>query len=245
MKRPIFLSSFIFISFCAISCISSKQTASIDVTTGLIAYYPFEGNANDISGNNQNASEQGNYTYVNGVRGKAIRIIGENTSYHVNGGYVRLPMIDTTNLKAFTICMWVQEDTMITGGEAYIYFGTDCDIGWCGLGHFDVHYNYSVGSNNAINYPLVLPFDSSVVGKWTFYSLVYGNKYFSVYVNSNLIGGLKQKLFIYGNNATIGSRAWGGRYRGYSSRMVGEIDEVRLYNRALSVEEIRALYQNK
>ena len=49
-----------------LSVFSSQTLASLD--DGLVAYYPFDGNANDSSGNGNNGTENGGVTYTTGVK---------------------------------------------------------------------------------------------------------------------------------------------------------------------------------
>ena len=51
----------------------------------MVAYYKFEGNANDSSGNNLHGIEKGNISYVAGVSDQAIDLDGKD-SYMVDCG---------------------------------------------------------------------------------------------------------------------------------------------------------------
>ncbi|MBK7558794.1 MAG: hypothetical protein IPI54_11195 [Chitinophagaceae bacterium] len=52
--------------------------AQVDLNLGLKAYYPFSGNANDISGNNNNP-------VFNNATLTADRLGNPNSAYHFNG----------------------------------------------------------------------------------------------------------------------------------------------------------------
>ena len=56
--------------------ISGSIFASID--DGLIAYYPFDGNANDMSGNMNDGTEFGGVTYNDGIMDLAVNLDGIN-----------------------------------------------------------------------------------------------------------------------------------------------------------------------
>jgi hypothetical protein len=47
-------------------------------TSGLVAYYPFDGNANDFSGNGRNGTEYNGITYAPGIKGQAANFNGTN-----------------------------------------------------------------------------------------------------------------------------------------------------------------------
>jgi hypothetical protein len=44
-----------------------QPLAFANLNTGLVAYYPFNGNANDERGNSNHGSENGGLIYVNGI----------------------------------------------------------------------------------------------------------------------------------------------------------------------------------
>ena len=219
------------------------------LSKGLIAYYPFNGNTNDLSGNQNNGIAINNYTFINGVNDKAIYVVGQNRTFSTSGGYVIIPKIDTANLKDLSISLWVKEDTLYVpeAGEAYIIFGNNENMGWCGIVHFYGKIQFAVGAKpnqniiEAVN-PIAIDFDNSFIHKWVFYTLVYSDGYLTAYINSIPQAGIRQKLQISGNKAFIASHIWSGIYAGQSTRLSGAIDEVRIYNRALSDYEIHELY---
>jgi hypothetical protein len=235
--------------FFSLSCNDGATTESLTVdqsntnglSAGLIAQYSFENNANDTSGNGKNGTLQGTYSFVNGKEGKCIRLIGDNATYHTTGGFVVIPQIDTTNLQGLTISIWVKEDSLSVG-DGYVFLSSQYEYGWCGIGHFGQYVQFAVGSNGVMP-PLSIAFDSTAFGSWTLYTLIYSNNMLSAYINGQLKGELSQKLSIYGNLATIGSHIWGGFYTGYSTHFTGDIDELRIYSRALTRDEVQGLYR--
>ena len=57
--------------------------AQADLKSGLVAYYPFNGNSNDTSGNNHNLMEHG-VTYVQGVNNQAVSFDGASNYLDVS-----------------------------------------------------------------------------------------------------------------------------------------------------------------
>jgi len=223
-----------------IRSISFKSDVPPPSTTDLVAYYPFEGNAADSSGHGKTGIAYGTYSYVSGVHGQGIRLVGDNTGYHSTGGYVQIPQLDTTGLKELTVSVWIKED-YISPGDGYVFLSSDYEQGWCGIGHFQTNYNFAVGATKDI-LPVWFPFDSLTYEVWTLYTLAWSHDTISAYVNGQLRGSTWQKLQIYGGLATIGSHIWGGAYAGSSTHFTGDVDEVRIYRRALSSNEILGLY---
>ena len=64
------LLSMSFVLFIFLFSVMIVGTANAD----MVAYYKFEGDANDSSGNNLHGIEKGNISYVTGVSGQAIEL---------------------------------------------------------------------------------------------------------------------------------------------------------------------------
>ena len=88
----------------------SQDLPSNIPANGLVAYYPFNGNANDESGN-------GNHGTVNGAILTSDRNGDDNTAYDFqvldwdsgnNGGdYIYIPHSSEFNFESFTLSAWV------------------------------------------------------------------------------------------------------------------------------------------
>jgi hypothetical protein len=201
--------------------------------TGLILYYPFNGNANDESNNGNHGTIYGTHQFVKRIIGNSLRL---------QGGYVSLPFINFSSLQEFSICLWVNEEGMSNSdGEAYVWFG-DHHNGWLGIAHFLNEINFSVGSrlDNSPT-PIALSFDNSDLNKDVLYCATYSHSVMKAYKNANLIGEKQQAVDISGRNSALAKHWW---YAGSSSstRFTGTFDEVLIYSRALSDSEIRRLY---
>jgi len=80
-------------------------TAGQDITTGLLAYYPFNGNANDATGNGNNG------TLVNGPALTTDKMDNPNSAYYFDGidDYINIPGGASTNLNpssALSVAMY-------------------------------------------------------------------------------------------------------------------------------------------
>jgi len=73
---------------------------NVNVTNGLIAYYEFEGNANDSSGNDNNGISHGGLSYVNGVVSQAVSFDGINDYIDVKS--------NSFVYDEFTISLWAK-----------------------------------------------------------------------------------------------------------------------------------------
>jgi hypothetical protein len=102
MKKPTGLIAIIFILPLLLA-----GTAYADLNEGLVAYYPFDGNANDVSGNI-------NHGIVHGATLTADRFGNLNSAYSFNGGsYIKVSRsssIEPSN--AITVSSWVKPNNV-------------------------------------------------------------------------------------------------------------------------------------
>ncbi|HVU07023.1 MAG TPA: LamG-like jellyroll fold domain-containing protein [Verrucomicrobiae bacterium] len=203
------------------------------LTNGLIAYYPFNGNANDVSGNGNNASVQGNYQYLSDG---TLHLIGDNQLYYSGGGYVALPNYGNLN-SGFTISIWVGGETDQGDGiyaEYYVWFdnnnGNYVDIGQ--------HDSDIEDQNTTADFP----FTVTNYAPWKQLALVYSPSNCAAYLNGALIGSTNIAISPFPMvNSAIGRHWWNGGSNS-SARMTMDVKDFRIYNRALATNEVLQLY---
>jgi Concanavalin A-like lectin/glucanases superfamily/Secretion system C-terminal sorting domain len=221
----------LFILSLFVSCTVQAQAP----TNGLIAYYPFNGNANDSSGNNRHGTISGNPTFEAASR-QAIHLVGNSATYSSAGDHVLLPNINFNSMSAFTISMWVKDEELLnSSSEAYIWYGEHVS-GAIGITNFYNELIFFVGTTM-----IRIPYNEADRGKFIKLSLIYDNQTMSAYKNNVLIGRKTNVTFnIRDNTAAIARHWWieANGTNGTSTRFKGSIDEVRIYNRALSYEEL-------
>ena len=102
MKKILTLIAFCFIGHYAF--------AQVDFTLGLKAYYPFTGNANDLSGNNNNGTVYG-CVLTTGKLGLP------NTAYYFNGtsDYIEVANSPSLSPTLLTMCAVVKPEGFYTG----------------------------------------------------------------------------------------------------------------------------------
>jgi hypothetical protein len=206
---------------------------------GLIAYYPFEGNANDLSGNGNNGSAKGSYQTVSGVKNQAIRLIAQAGSDSL-GGHVILPNLHFKSMGSFSYSLWVKEEVLL-GDEFYIFFKDGLyDNEYAGifrsksLGNIE----FTVGTNYT-SLPLTINFPANFKNHFIHYCLVFESDTMKAFINGTIIGKKYQPAIVDGVYTTI-ARHWVGDIT--YTRFTGVIDELRIYNRALAEVDVKALY---
>ena len=205
---------------------------------GLVAMYPFDGNANDASGNGNNGT-------VYGATLTMDRFGNPNSAYSFNGStdYIDVansPSLNTSTENNTTICGWVNNTSV--GGE-YFFLGVNYATSAYQLYDGDtlmaMNYNwqylggewYKVKSKIKTN-----------LNTWYFITAVfdYSNSVIKLYVNGELNNQLSCTIGRPPTpNIVIGRNPWPEAY------MNGEIDDLRLYNRVLSDCEIMDIYKYK
>src|SRR6266403_521064 len=101
------------------------------LTNGLIAFYPFSGNAKDASGNGNDATPAGNFQFLatNLLDGGGLRMNGDFSQFYFGGGYVGLAAFNSNLNSGFSASLWAKDEIAgvgsVVGAEAYVSFQSD------------------------------------------------------------------------------------------------------------------------
>jgi hypothetical protein len=218
-------------------------TINTALAASLVAEYHFDGTADDSGGNGYDGVIKG-ATFVDGVSGRAASFDGKDD-------FISYERYDNSTTNTFSLELWAyplaQEyvDTQTNHGESGTYVSPRFAImpRWGDVwGSNDAGAGVAIGTNCICVYehaggylPPVLVWQGAVSG-WTHVIVVYKDRQPSLYVNGKLvaIGLTGQKAFVHPGFNLIGGFTY-GYYAGY-------LDEVRLYNRALTDDEIKSRY---
>jgi hypothetical protein len=206
----------------------------------LIAYWNFEENGNIVSGlkNGYVGVKFGNPNQSSGVNGKSIYFNGSNF-IQTNAD------ISWNDKNQITISFWINPDDESTSNQAILgktYPDWEWTIWKSGKSLGLVYWDSSGGhSNGIIGY-----YWGNVLsaGNWTHIAYVWYGQESYFYVNGQLVsvGFASNPSFNRDNSANISIGGhiylWGDSY------FKGQIDDLRIFNRALSGAEIEQLYFN-
>jgi hypothetical protein len=201
---------------------------------GLVGYWPFCGNANDLSGNS-------NHGTVNGATLTTDRFGVANQAYSFDG---TLNQDITGNLlnvpsSQFSISAWTLKNSINTAtypnnlNQWVFSFGTPNQNNGFHLGLY--------GNNTSIVYGTWGNAQTSVSqysNSWDLVNVVYTNGTYSVYKNGVLVNNVNSAISLIGSSFTIGNQI--GNLNEYWN---GKLDDIGLWNRALTQQEITQLYQ--
>ena len=199
-----------------------------------VAYYPFDGNANDYSEHYYHGTWYGNEQYDDGLFGQCAKFDGN--SYITRRGPVlgRFP-------SRFTVSLWLH-----SGGSGYVLqHGCSYNTSHFGISLFDDMIKVSTRESGWSN---ILTARASLYGGWNFIAATYSypSNSLHLFVNGVLRDSCGVKplgwhdFLCFGAEHIEGARLT--RTSGYKSFFTGKIDNVHIFNRVLTEEEIRTLY---
>jgi hypothetical protein len=200
------------------------QVPSYVPTNGIVGYWPFNGNANDESGNGNNGT-------VNGATLSADRFGNTNKSYSFGPNkYVEVLNSSSINLtNSISISIWVKAQPSTTIIRKGFQYGIDLDI-----------FNSSGNTNGLYPHsyqPTLLSPNPVIQDNWTHIVTTNGNNVQKMYINGVLVKttNITSTYTLYPNNLTIGSWYLNETYNGM-------LDDIGLWNRVLTQQEITNLY---
>ena len=202
---------------------------------GLILSYHFnEGSgtiAYDSSGNNNNGNLINGPAWVDGKFGKALQFDGVN-DYVISSKGISPPSTFTANI-------WIY----YTGDNGVV-------VDWLGQNAINTGYHDSgieiVNGRVKIRYWNLQCVDlgSITPNNWYMITIVYDGNNLKGYINGELKGSTSGSLS-HPSSLYIALGATDSTNCGDGTYFAGKVDEFKFYNRALSDDEIKALYQAK
>jgi gliding motility-associated-like protein len=235
---------------------ASNSTNCLDLpgtlSNSLVGYWPFCGNTEDASGNNNDGIIQ------NGVSSSSDRFGNSNSSYNFNGQPLTYldcgnsPIFDVTN-GSLSISVWVKPDVASSGHKAIVAKQSSVTTNIYGtfqISLIDFVPRFTISNLNA---------------QPTWYTHCIANSPINNSEWCHIVAiadtaNLQLKLYINGQFST--SIAWGGTYHAglqklligsnfksnfgsqYMYNFNGQIDDPAIWNRSLTTSEIQALYNH-
>lgn len=207
------------------------STLNASLTDGLVAHYEFEGNANDSSGNGNHGIEYGGVSYMSGV-------IGQAGSFDGVDDYISVSHNSIFNLSnSFTISVWVK---ISSDAPDSIRIIDKASGGTCNGWNFDTYDSNQPGFRMRLDVscPWINSTNAFNAGEWQHLLVSVNNRQATFYLNAQTDGS--------GSISQPPSNSLdlyiGAPHPATSGMFKGEIDDLRIYNRALSETEIQQLF---
>ena len=219
----------------AIIALSMNVFAQVP-TNGLVGYWPFNGNANDESGNNNNGT-------VSGATLTTDRFGNANKAYSFDGTNDYISVLDNNSLdltNQLTLSAWFFTD------------GSKVNQGLLGKGGLNnAHTGYALllqVSNPATsgvvlqNLPTTTAKEAysptNIANNWHNFTGTYNGTTLKLYIDGVLTVSSNVTISLSNSTSNLffGQELSGFRY------FKGILDDIRIYNRALTQQEISAIY---
>ena len=226
---PLFL-----LTFFMGAALQTSQAQGIP-TNGLLAYYPLNGNASDVSGNGKNGVINGSLTLTPNQAGMP------NGAMRFPNGYITVTPTPFNVNGNWTISTWCKIDSGNTGANDLLSTGLGNSGGvkndWYGAQYGGPYWQLieghqygvdGVGSGNLLATATNSPYS------WNMLTTTKNGNTLEIYLNTTLL-----------NSSTNGATAFDQGYlaigRGDFS-FSGSMNEMLIYNRVLSTNEIAQIY---
>ena len=209
------------------------------VPAGIMAWWPAEGNANDII-NSNNGTANGALTYAAGLDGLAF-VFDESTSY------VSVPASPTLDIgssgSGITIETWIEPNSFninTSGGPIIEWDSSTTDGLQLWVGNNAISANIKDLSNGAHTMNASAIMSSNT---WQHLALTYDktNGWAYIYFNGNIVSSNNFGTIIPQTTYPLNIGRRTGEPIGNGETYGGLIDELSIYNRALSQAEIQAI----
>lgn len=219
------------IAFCLlfVTAINAQST----LRNGLIGYYRMDGDANDASGNNAHGAVQGNAVLVPDRFGVANRAFSLAAGGKIFANIPNIPVGAADR----TISVWAKWSGLSFVNAAHVAnWGSTGSGELFGVGVFKNNEWYTFGFDEPNGYDL----SSTVVADTQWHHIVgmYQSGVMKVYVDGTLKASNPKVLNTIFTYLFIGNRP----DEPNDSYFTGSVDEVRIYNRAISDAEVTAIY---
>jgi len=225
--------------------IDTTHIADVFGDNSNIATYTFDGNTDDLNGN-YNTTIVGDITYTSSIFDRGVTCTSPDTT--PDSDYIPLPVSIFNNADVFTISLWFKANSINTSYENAILSNYNCTTGQVlfsitisASGHLHVTY----WDRSKTDTPNDFTVENIKINTW--YHVVFTvdkvSNTMQLYVNSKYIGSIQ-------NTAISGSLSEEPRLFGWVENCTevnmisldGIIEQVRISNRALTEDEVKALY---
>jgi len=246
-RRPFGRRAFLLQLFLILAAGSNVWAANCtSAPAGLVAWWPGEGNANDVVGTN-------NATLMGGAIANAPGYVGTAFKFDGTNGYAQIPSSTALEPATLTIEGWVRFDSLDSVanrvGQQYMIYKTSTVgpayvLGKDRLAKYNPYGDYFFFGVMSSGGTLVEAYSSVstiTAGVWYHVAAVRGSNYIQLYINGHLEEAAQADFpqdydghwpVYFGTSG----QAWDGKLN-------GRLDEFSLYSRALSSNEIAAIYQ--
>jgi hypothetical protein len=218
-----------FTAFAVGLCMTANvmaQVPSYVPTNGLVGWWPFNGNANDESGNGNNGT-------VNGATLMTDRFGNANKAYSFDG--VNDNILTSRNaLNSFSLSLWY----FTSQNSAYTALIDAYNGNW-EIYLKNLKPTFAKWIQLPSNYQEFISNNGSLSNQWNHIVCTYDSGVVKFYLNNVLISTFQNVTLTNNNN---GSFYFGASISGTSQFFNGKLDDIGVWNRLITPQEISDLY---
>lgn len=246
--KKITIFAILFILLYSNSC-KKGSSSNVNLNSGLVAYYPFNGNANDAGPNKLNGVVNGGVTFSNDISGN----VNSAATFDGSTGYIyikdSLGKFQTnavsvsflTNLRSNSTREAFITSMNFFDASGYSYsvaiqpnyqifqFGVQPNIAGCTQNILDNANSVISGTN------IIVP------NKWYNVVVIFSDSLQEIFVNGVLNSSSTRNFATLNQCSNNKGIVIGGWWQGDLVSINGSLDEMRIYNRALNQDEITEL----
>lgn len=237
MKKQNLFFNQIILSLLFLLFIQINNCTSQNLNVGLVAYYPFNGNALDMSGYQ-------NHGIVHGAKLTEDRFGEPNKAFSFDGysTWIEIPDNDKWDFGAndFTICYW-EYRPVYQGAKAVLARNNSQYSPYViGYGYPEGNVMFTYMSSNGSRWNIVDRADMGNIemNKWNFFAITRNGMNFKIYRNNILKSEFSSSLAF----PNVSNPVQIGTTQENTTWFKGSLDDIRVYNRALTQNEIQNLY---
>jgi hypothetical protein len=220
------------IAIFGLATITMAQVPNYVPTNGLVGWWPFNGNANDESGNGNNGT-------VSGATLTTDRFGNANKAYNFDGmnDFITAPK-NYTFSNSITFNLWSNISSLSGVQTLFSSWGSNVNLRTFTIYYESQYYRNSIQTMN--NQEYVFSNQTPLTGVWKMLTGTYDGNTLNIYENGQLI-----------SSTTTGSSNFNlNQYNFYNFGTEdqltqfynGKLDDIGIWNRALTQQEIIALY---
>jgi len=211
--------------------VQSGKPAQTIVPAGLVAWYPFDGNANDSSGNGNNGT-------VNGASLTTDRFGNPSNAYSFNGISSSITTYKSllNNYSALTVTGWIYPTAL---GSRIGFFGQNdlFEFGFLDTANMDAWLDrISKG---------VLVSTSGMLNGWHMVTATANSDSLWFYIDGTVRKSTALTGASFGSTQYYFNIGGNGIFDPTGNYFSGSLDDIRIYNRSLSPAEIDTLYHER
>lgn len=206
-----------------------KDKPSIDLQKGLVSYFNFDDNLKDQKGYASDGIPTGNPTFTAGKIGKAITFNGTNQSLFFTASPQQAPT-------GFSYSIWINYSPIAAGSVGSVLLLQDKNF----VSNTLVAQSANTLFSFLIDQNGIVFIKNAAPNTWLHIALTFDGTVYKTYLNGNLVNNVNRQGAISGFFSSL--------ELGYIPAGVylnGSIDELYIYNRALSQAEVTQLYNLK